>query len=442
MNCGIIIRVGVSKFARCGKDFMQNVILHNKITAGIRGGERVSNLLYAIFWTLLMVGKGLDLDSSDRVFQLLIVFSFLFLGIKLVTTRWTERELFFLMLLGFAAAMSFLVSGRTTLLLTMAALAGAKGVKIKPLLGYTFFLRSLLFLSVIVLSLFGIGFVDQTDVINRFNIFAELWGYLTGQGAGGGWGSASLLVRHTLGFYNGNIAQLNLFLLIALYLYLNDKSMRWWNYLMLAFVNIALYVLTQGMTGFVLTFALLLVHILLRRPRLHSAIGLIGSMLFVLMAIFSLVTAMFYAEDNFIGTTVNALFTGRLSYAHYVTERYAIYLFGTNFNGWDWLDNGYLVLLWNHGWLLFFAYVIGNSLFTLKAMREGRNAECAIFITLAVYGIMEQFVGSVLMNFFLLFLGELLFQAQPTVYYTPSAGERQMAVCSNFIDEYRVKRWS
>lgn len=414
--------------------FMQQTKLYNRIRAGIAGGDTVGTWLYAIFWLLLMIGKGLDFESSDFAYKVMVLLAFCFLGIKLITTIWTERELFFAVFFGFAAIVSYLISGRSTLIITVAAILGLKGVNLKKLLFYTFYLRGALFLLVIFFSQIGVFYEDSLDPVNRFNLFREILALITGEGSG--WDEIRKGVRHSLGFYSGNIAHQNLFMLFALYLYLNDR-MHWSQYVMLFVTNLLFYFLTLSISGFCVITFLLVIRLLLSWKFVQKAVGYLASALYLIVAFFSLLTAMLYTADNFIGTTLDALLTGRIFYAHYVSWRYAIYIYGTTFNGWDQLDNGFLTILWNHGWLLFFAFLILSTCFMLRTVREDRRSECAVCAAVAPYGFMEQFIGSVTLNFSLLFLGELLFSS-PTVCYRPKAS--CMVSPSNYLDVYRMKK--
>ncbi len=95
--------------------------------------NRVKELSYYLFFGLMVLAKGIGLDSGVRFYYILSAAACLCLGIKLVLTKYSIRQIGAMAFLCIIAFVSYRNSGRLGIVLTVFALIGLKDMELKKL---------------------------------------------------------------------------------------------------------------------------------------------------------------------------------------------------------------------------------------------------------------------------------------------------------------------
>ena len=344
--------------------------------------------LFITYFVLVTIGKSIGLDADSLLLQFITLIAFLFLAAKLLTTKYTVKEVIIIAILIILGLLLYFTTKREGVLLSILTISGLKGVSYKKLFTVVFKVRVIAYISLITLASLGI--------IN--NVACLLWkngiGYIT---------------RYGLGYSHPNMLHANLFMLVILYTYLNYEKLRTRHYLIIMILNIIIYNLSTSRTGFYMTTMVVFGAITIKSKFGSRFCNKIFIMILPISLIFSLYSALYYSKAVII-KTLDTILTGRIYFSNYFLTHYPIKLFGYNLsNETKILDNGYFILLLNYGAIIFGLYVFGYLLITKKMIRLGMKKELLIISCFTVYGITESYIPNVFLNLSLIFMGDLLF---------------------------------
>ena len=174
-------------------DFNTNIVIptkfkfYNNITA--------AKVCLYIFWTLLLVGKGMGYASYHPIFRKIVWVGMIFAAAKLLLTNWNEKELATCIALNLVGACVWLFSNETKILLTTIAITSLKGIDIKTLFKWSFWVKASMFVTRTSMAMLGL---ITTEVKYRWS---------DGEAIG---------VRYGLGYGNPNTTHYTLFVIYAL----------------------------------------------------------------------------------------------------------------------------------------------------------------------------------------------------------------------------------
>lgn len=361
---------------------------------------------YFVFWGIQMLCKGFGLENGGA-YKLLSLLSLLFLGIKLLLTEWTFRDLTLSCCIVFLGFMTWLMSDMLPMLLLALAIVGAKGVPIKKLLYVTFYIRGVSFLIVVSGSFFGLFPENGSQYREIFDLFSFVF-----QGE-----ERAVVLRRFLGFSTANLASVHLLIILSLFIYVNDNKLGVVHYLLMILVNAILYRFTGSRTSMALVYFLIALSAAMRFRALRRPIYAAGVWAFFGIFLFSVLSALLFAQSDQPQTAwenicqkLDLLLSGRLGYNAYAIRTFSVLLYGGKFqNNWSQLDNAYLNLWLRFGFVncALFLLVCTSHLRECKRLR--RHASFLIFVVFAVLGYMEMSMYAITMNVFLLELSSFLF---------------------------------
>lgn len=357
---------------------------------------RNSDVFYYFSFLSLVFAKSLGFYSGNTEYRIIMVFSMLCLGIKLVLTKYTLKEIIVMAAIALYAVFIYLKTGYITFTITVVTLLGAKNIDVYDLMKKVLFVRLICMTVLISASTAGIvgNFVkDQYD-----------------DG-----------LTYSFGFQNPNDFMVNVFVNVALIFYLNYKKLNVLYFLLSAYAFYAVYCVTKSMTGMMLGVFLLVVFLFLK---IFDRLGNVGNKikqiisaavvptsLWCFIGTF-IVSAVFDVNNRFM-FTLDQLVSGRLKIQHQYWLNYGFSLLGKDISRgaarWDgvqinngFLDSNYWCSFYKYGFvsvMIFIVFLVAASWYFHK--KKDYNV-VIIINTLCIYGLMEDFLISSIVNPFLL----------------------------------------
>lgn len=357
---------------------------------------RNSDVFYYFSFLSLVFAKSLGFYSGNTEYRIIMVFSMLCLGIKLVLTKYTVKEIVVMAAIALYAVFIYLKTGYITFTITVVTLLGAKNIDVYDLMKKVLFVRLICMTVLISASTAGIvgNFVkDQYD-----------------DG-----------LTYSFGFQNPNDFMVNVFVNVALIFYLNYKKLNVLYFLLSAYAFYAVYCVTKSMTGMMLGVFLLVVFLFLK---IFDRLGNVGNKikqiisaavvptsLWCFIGTF-IVSAVFDVNNRFM-FTLDQLVSGRLKIQHQYWLNYGFSLLGKDISRgaarWDgvqinngFLDSNYWCSFYKYGFvsvMIFIVFLVAASWYFHK--KKDYNV-VIIINTLCIYGLMEDFLISSIVNPFLL----------------------------------------
>lgn len=354
--------------------------------------ERLGIAAYYGYFAVNILMKAFAYDHGDDIYRYFFVFGIVFLIIKLVTTKYSLREIVWAaLLIGVGAVLSVITKQNTWLLLFLTVI-GMKNCSFRLLIKITLYIRA--FCAVVLVLGSTYGFYEMGDKTKPNTVFEEIPVY-------------------SFGLNEPNYAFLTIFILLLLLLYYNyEKLNQWWFFVTMAVVFI-FYELTFCRTG-IAVFCFCWVLIIFEKFVKNEKWKMILAWSVPVGAIFSFVMMRFYNGANGIMARMNHYVSGRIYImnSYYRCQGLALYprnqeYFYANYFGL--IDNTYMFVLLYCGWIvaLFFFGLVCRTLYVLY--KKKCYKELVMIATLALYAVLEQFVMNGFMNPFILLSGILLY---------------------------------
>lgn len=366
---------------------------------------RNSDVFYYFSFLSLVFAKSLGFYSGNTEYRIIMVFSMLCLGIKLVLTKYTVKEIAVMAAIALYAVFIYLKTGYITFTITVVTLLGAKDIDVYDLMKKVLFVR--LICMTVLISASTAGIVSN---------------YVKDQFDDG--------LTYSFGFQNPNDFMVNVFVNVALIFYLNYKKLNVLYFLLSAYAFYAVYCVTKSMTGMMLGVFLLVVFLFLKIFDRLGSVGnkikqiisaaVVPTSLWCFIGTF-IVSAVFDVNNRFM-FTLDQLVSGRLKIQHQYWLNYGFSLLGKDISRgaarWDGvqINNGFLD---SNYWCSFYKYGFVTEMFFIACLvfaswyfYKKKNYNLTIIInTLCLYGLMEDFLISSVMNPFLLFVAFAIYDA-------------------------------
>lgn len=346
----------------------------------------ITRLLFYIFWTLLLIGKGLGMTSANPAMVTITWVAIFFIIFKLLLSKWEKQELIatgVLLILGLA------IFGKTrdaAVLLTIMAICASKDIDLKQLFKYSFWLKLLMFVTRTSLAIANV--IDRQILIR----------YDSGD---------VHTIRYALGYGQPNATHYTLFVICVL-LFLAYRNLKTWIFVLFELYNIFIFSYTNSRTGFLMTSLLILCVWAIKSRTVYRLFCFFGKPLcysYVMLAIFSFATPYFInkilSRYAGLGTALSRLKTGTA-----VILNNTISLFG---NGNVKTDFGFVFIGFQYGLIVLLIYIIANTILMKVFFKNEYYVEFFIMLIYAVYTMVESYSASILMNTSLILLSLLLY---------------------------------
>ena len=355
-------------------------------------------ILYYLFWSFMLAAKGLGLYEGMRSYNLILVFSFSCILLKLLLEKHTWEELLLkggLLLLG---GLIYLNTGDKAPLINIMVIIGLKNVPVK--------------------RVFGLG-LAVWSVSFGWRAFSEVTGIRTGLALVHDKLGLGPVLRWSFGLTHPNVLQISYAVLAAFILYVTQrKGKRLLALTGLLFLgNCYVFLYSVSYTGIILVTLFLLIFCYFMMRRQFSRVEkVLMQCVFPCCILISIVAPYMIDTSGIIraiGQLLNKAVNNRFL-ASSVYLSYGIAPFGKNLvseNISFALDSSYISLLVNDGWVIFFLTVAAYFCTIRDYVRQDKRKELAIMLSFLIAGISEPFLfNSAFKNLSLVFIGEYLFR--------------------------------
>lgn len=343
--------------------------------------------LFDLYIFLIALLKGFGLNSNNSLYVLGFALGCIVILTKMFYEKYSLKEFIPLVIIVVIGFLNFVLGGTTAVLFTAVTICGLKNVDLKRSIKISFWVRVIAFITMLIL--YALGIIDESPYL----FFRD----------------GVYIVRHRFGYGHPNIAHFMLATIVLHGLYLYSCKMNLLHFLGVFLVNLLFYCFTYSRTGFFAIMISLLLFYLIKKPRLTNGIMNIGRYTYVLIFLFTILTALNYGDNQLIDT-LNDLLTGRIYYNNLLLTSFTPPLLGSSFySEHAIIDNGVMVLLYEGGllafvWFSYYLIKLANKLY-----HEGQKEKLSMLICFLIYNLTESFLISVSVNISLLFIQEVIF---------------------------------
>lgn len=334
-------------------------------------------------------------DKSDYINPLegqLFRITFLLAAMKVLLTRYSLKEWLWMAAFGVLGLISYKVTGRNEILRIVVFAASCKGMDLKRVMRFVFYITLGGCLLLILLSVTGI---------------------YGNQGLTTDFGRDVVQTRYCFGLGHPNALHCMFFMLVLLGLCIYEKKMKWYHFAGVFALNAGLYLLTDSRTGMLITTAALMLaaafHFvpgLAERRWVYAA----GIVLFLACLLLS-VAAAEYGLTNPVLEKLDGFLNGRILDLYWGSEKHEgttlhWTLFSAPRNTY-YFDMGYVRVFYWYGIIPALIYFLLNILLIWECCRKRDSMGFVMLTTLAVYTVVEAHIISVYIgrNYILLLLG-------------------------------------
>lgn len=353
----------------------------------------VTKISFYIFWTLLLVGKGLGMTSSNPEMVAITWVAIVFAIFKLIATKWGKRELIRSGALLMLGMLIFMKTGDAAVLLTIMSICSAKDINLRDLFKYSFWLKFGMFF---VITLLALANVIDRQVLVRYDL------------------GDIHTVRYALGYGQPNATHYTLFVICVL-LFLSYKNLKTWILILFEFYNGFIFSYTNSRTGFLMTSLLILCVWAIKSKVLYKIFKSFGKPLcysYIFLAVLSFVTPYFInalMQYTGLGTFLSRFKTGTA-----VLTTNTLTFFGI---GNITTDYGFVFIGFQYGLIVLFIYMLANTSLLKNFFKQEYYIEFFVILIYAIYTIVESYSASILMNTSLILLSTLLYQNNKNMYF-------------------------
>lgn len=355
--------------------------------------------------------------------------TFLLFLMKVLLTEYTLKELGVYLVLGVVSVISYRVTGKNDVIRIVTFVAACKGLSLKKMLRYTFYVTLAGCMVIVFLAVTGIYgdmslsmvYGREYDVLNRVGLEET---------------------RYTLGMGHPNALAAMFLMVVVLGVYAFSERMKWYVYLFLMLLNIGVYKLSDSKTGMLCTTLFLAGSFIMtycRFFREKKFAYICGGLVFLLCLAFSVDSAAnalrvweaqyrkaYYGDpkspygyypwleiDNHVVALmrINESFSGRIvSLVESENNDGSLEtwsLFSSPNNMTYYFDMGWVKLFYRYGIIPGILYCAANLLLLWKFYKKRDAYGLVVFTVLAVYSVMEAHLFSVYIgrNFLLMMMG-------------------------------------
>ncbi|MCM1157444.1 MAG: hypothetical protein NC300_04035 [Bacteroidales bacterium] len=359
----------------------------------------VTEMYYLLFILYCAIIKIMQLRGSTSVIAGAMVsgiFALLSFGIK----SYTKREWINIFLLIILGMILIVTAGIDGFIITAISIVCLKHIDLRRIFKYLLVVCSILFFTIVIMSLAGIIKTDITTVNRVVD------------------GSVKEISKNSLGFLRPNATYRSFFILVLLYYYLKYYSLKIVDFVVTILLASFFFYETECRTGFFCTVIFVVLVVLFKYLKLHTNKVICEVVPFVPIAVFafSFVSASRYTGSSLLWRAINELLSNRLHMANVYLKMYRPKMFGqyllstADIQEYLVLDNGYLQMLLGYGVIVTILFLVSTFLVLKKMIRNGYIIEMILILIFCLYGFSEALLLDSAMNFSLMFYSSLLFK--------------------------------
>ncbi|WMC91683.1 hypothetical protein [Kineothrix sp. MB12-C1] len=351
----------------------------------------VQEICYYLFFSLLFFAKGAGLYDGQNIFKICLILGGICLAAKLLFTEYKVKELVIIAVLCLVSMLSYYQTREKGILFSLMMVIGLKNIPLKRLFKVALFVWSISFIPMVIMTTLGL-------VSSPFRVHVRpLVGFV---------------IRWGLGSAHPNVGHMSYLILVILIVYILDKKVSWKSCALLFMGNCFVFLYTVSQTGFIMTtfYLMVIMYLSYRKQPSKWEYGMVECVLpGCILA--SLVLPILLTGKAF--DILNKLMNTRVMQSkRYLTEE-RITLFGSRLglnDAVNTMDNSYLFAFMTYGVITFIILMAAYFFVIRRYIKERKNKELAIIVTLLIAGLSEPFLfNTSFKNLSLLFWGGLIF---------------------------------
>lgn len=393
--------------------------------------RRIPQLIFYIALTIelliVIVDKSNYINPIEgQLFRL----TFLLFACKIVSTEYTWKERGLIVFFGIIGLISYKVTGKNDIIRIVTFVAACKGIPLKQMIRYAFYMTLTGCILIIFLAVTGIyGEMSLTGFFGRDMNYQEAYDSIARKG--------TEETRYTLGMGHPNALSCMYLMLCAMGIYVYADKMKWYFYLFLMLLNVGVYGLTDSKTSMLITTLLLIASFLMTyckflcQKKFSYVSGLLVFMLCIVFSVDAAANAVKVREELWNeyehpewGANVKLLakidshISGRILSLTNSTnndgtiETWSAFSSPNNMN--YYFDMGWVKLFYRFGIIPGILYCIACVALLWRFYQKRDAFGLVIFTVLAVYSIVEAHLFSVYVgrNFLLMMMGSYFFPTE------------------------------
>lgn len=377
---------------------MTENILHdgkNRITAGQYGVISMT-----MYYGVMTASKALGMDSSNSLYYVMFVIACIMLLFKYCVTQYTVRQIALDVLLGCIGIVCFVISHDMTLLLLAMTVAGLKDCDFRELACTAFYVRLAITSFMVVASFLGI--FDQGETAQTTTSFQDITVY-------------------NFGYSTANNAYINIFVLMALFLYIRYDRINWKYFIGTSVIAMLMYTFTNSRTGTLLFFAvwffIFCEKFLLARKGRYVFFWLMAASTLICAVFSYAATSMFNPDGGYWSEYINRIFSGRLNITHRYHEVLSVSLIPRTsavmdaHRGFGFIDNSYMSVYFHDGLIVALIVLVLICISNYSLFKKHCYKELVFIASFSVYAMMEEFPLNPVVNPFIMLTAVVIYKA-------------------------------
>lgn len=352
-------------------------------------------LAFVIELLIVLIDKSAYINPIEgQLFRI----TFLLCCIKIAATKYSRDEWLCILFFGVVAFVSYLVNERDETVRIVAFVAACKGVDLKKMLRVAF-----------AVTLVGIVLLFTLSVTGIYGVLTVTANFGRGPFPG------IVETRYCFGMGHPNAFQCMVFMASTLLLCAEAEKMKFYHFIVLAFINFLSYRYTDSNTSLLVALAVIGGVMLLKYvgPLRKSRFVYVAAAVFVLIiVIFSVIGSHIGRETPFM-YELDQILNGRFQYAHMIenarVENWKLFASPANT---EYFDAGFIRLFYWYGIIPGVIYVLINLYLIYWSYRKGDYTIVVLVTGYTLFTIMEAHLISVyiLRNYLFILLGFYWYQ--------------------------------
>lgn len=411
---------------------MTENILHdgkNRITAGQYGVISMT-----MYYGVMTASKALGMDSSNSLYYVMFGIACIMLLFKYCVTQYTVRQIALDVLLGCIGIVCFVISHDMTLLLLAMTVAGLKDCNFRELACTAFYVRLAITSFMVIASFLGI--FDQGETAQTTTSFQDITVY-------------------NFGYSTANNAYINIFVLMALFLYIRYDRINWKYFIGTSVIAMLMYTFTNSRTGTLLFFAvwffIFCEKFLLARKGRYVFFWLMAASTLICAVFSYAATSMFNPDGGYWSEYINRIFSGRLNITHKYHEALSVSLIPRTsavmdaHRGFGFIDNSYMSVYFHDGLIVALIVLVLICISNYSLFKKHCYKELVFIASFSVYAMMEEFPLNPVVNPFIMLTAGVIYKASFSIE-RPGTGTEKIKVPQTKVpqtvliihNEYRI----
>lgn len=411
---------------------MTENILHdgkNRITAGQYGVISMT-----MYYGVMTASKALGMDSSNSLYYVMFGIACIMLLFKYCVTQYTVRQIALDVLLGCIGIVCFVISHDMTLLLLAMTVAGLKDCNFRELACTAFYVRLAITSFMVIASFLGI--FDQGETAQTTTSFQDITVY-------------------NFGYSTANNAYINIFVLMALFLYIRYDRINWKYFIGTSVIAMLMYTFTNSRTGTLLFFAvwffIFCEKFLLARKGRYVFFWLMAASTLICAVFSYAATSMFNPDGGYWSEYINRIFSGRLNITHKYHEALSVSLIPRTsavmdaHRGFGFIDNSYMSVYFHDGLIVALIVLVLICISNYSLFKKHCYKELVFIASFSVYAMMEEFPLNPVVNPFIMLTAVVIYKASFSIE-RPGTGTEKAKVPQTKVpqtvliihNEYRI----